>query len=171
MEYLHSQNVEAFKKEYVRIACQVKRVQKHPEKGLINTMAMNIVMLCICGLYVGSTIPYLIQYPNLLLGLVTGAMAILGLKFLYNIILTVRFGKAFKTGSRGEMDADGFTLVREAGTNKLNWNAMKCIRVFKYVMVFVPKESNVLMLCIPVENRENVEAFMQANGIDVKIIE
>ena len=50
------------------------------------------------------------------------------------------------------------------------YDGMDTVRVFKYAVAFIPRDTHTTMITVPVENLENVTAFLSENNIDIPVI-
>ena len=54
---------------------------------------------------------------------------------------------------------------------KVSWNSLKCIRVSRYSIVFLPQGASIPVIYAPVENLEGLKDFMKENNIDITFVE
>ena len=64
-----------------------------------------------------------------------------------------------------ECDKEGLKYITSQGERKTYWDNYQAIRVFKYTMVFIPKDQKGMYLLAPIENLQNVTAFLEENSI------
>ena len=172
MEYQHSGNSKEYKKEFVKINCQLAKIIRNPKMELADTPIRTSVLMVVFGIYSVAAMIYAFSMNSILIGTLTGVVLGLEIQFIILFVRIQNFKKSITFPVNGKMEIDDEGVVRGTDTmsNKLFWNGIRCIRVYKYSMVFVPAEAQSIVLVFPVENLDNTVGFMKERGIDIPVI-
>jgi len=71
---------------------------------------------------------------------------------------------------RIDLDPEGVIFVSPSQRIIVNWKSIQAVRVFKYAVAFIPRDTHTTMITVAVENLEDITAFLSENNIDIPII-
>ena len=175
MEYIRSQNRKQYVDEITDLSFETLKLIKDPRckvKKLSDIIpafiAMDIVMIAASVFMIMA----LFKYDSILLRIFA---AVVALCFMVITLTLIGFFARKKTakGSDGTIDCDeeGITFNSSSGESKTKWSSIRCIRVFRYAMVLIPKErGKTPAVIVPVENLENIESCLKRYNADIEII-
>ena len=177
MEYIKTKDKDSYFKEMAGICFQGNRLIKDPQ-GEAKLFGDNIkvpflFLFAALVMLIWMTVELILEFNALGLRLVIALCAFLiwiGRYFYAYYSLINMFKKNYVEALSIECDADGLTQVVPSGTKTVFWNSIQGVRLFKYTMAFVPKEKGVPFMMLPIENLENITAFLKENEIDLPII-
>ena len=180
MEYFKSQNKEKYKEEMADLFFKSAQLIKNPKAELKSFYGVAIAELILAGIGI-----FLVTV-GLLLTLIRNqlngsAVAFFVVMFVIFIIigmppvLVLSARKRIKNrpdnDNHFDCDKDGVIFITSQGERKTYWDSFQAIRAFKYTMAFIPKDRKGMYLLVPIENLDNVTAFIEENGISIDVIQ
>lgn len=171
MELQHAADQKAFKEEYININCQLARIIRKPENNLTNATNMHKLFAVVLGIcLVIITVLSFIE-PDVCMAAVGGALFVLEFLYLNMIRSVADYRKKVDPNGDATLDEEGVELTKDHLRVKLLWTGMKCIRIYRYTIVFVPEKYGAVMIAVPIENKEYVLSFMREHNLNIRVIE
>ena len=180
MEYFKSQNKEKYKEEMADLFFKSAQLIKNPKAELKSFYGVAIAELILAGIgiFLVTVGLVLTLIRNQLNG---SAVAFFVVMFVIFIIigmppvLVLSARKRIKNrpdnDNHFDCDKDGVIFITSQGERKTYWDSFQAIRAFKYTMAFIPKDRKGMYLLVPIENLDNVTAFIEENGISIDVIQ
>ncbi len=179
MEYLKSQNKEKYKEEMADLFFKSAQLIKDPkgEPKSFYGAAIAGAILAGAGLFLTTfgLVSTLIKkqvnvYATVFFIVMYVFFIIIGLFSVLVLGSRKRIKNRPDNDNRLDCDKEGLKLITSKDERKIYWDNYQAIRAFKYTMVFIPKERKGTCLFVPIENLENVTAFLEENGISIDVI-
>ena len=181
MEYVKSKNPEQYINEMVNVSFCCGKLVKDP-KAEIKNVSVGITLMAICELaLVVLAIPMTVAVVKS--GQTSGfvfAGVIYAFIFLYGLIsiplLLMRNARKktwtmHKDDDRHfDCDKEGLSYITDSQKIVIYWKSLKAVRAFKYSMIFIPKDIKTKSILAPIENFDNVKAFLAENNIEIPVI-
>ena len=179
MEYIKSQNKEKYREEMADLFLNSTRLIKNPKTEIKSFYGVTVAGLLLVGIglflltygltdtlikkqFNGSAAAFFIVMYVLFI--VIGLISVLVLSTRKRII------NHPDTDDHFDCDAEGLSFITSQGERKTYWDNYQAIRAFEYTMVFIPKDRKGMYLLAPIENLQNVTAFLEENGISIDVI-
>ena len=179
VEYLKSQNKEKYREEMADLFFKNAQLIKDPKGELKSFYGATIAgaILAGAGLFlltfglistlikkqvnVSAAVFFIVAY---LFFIIIGLLSVLVLSS------RKRIKNRPDNDDRLDCDKEGLKLITSKGERKIYWDNFQAIRAFKFTMVFIPKDRKGMCILVPVENLENITAFLEENGINIDVI-
>ena len=181
MEYIRSKNKEQYCKESLDLSFNIGNLIKDPNAKIRNIrIGMLYFGLCTLALIILAVPMSMDVFKDGSLGAIIFAcvvyafIVIFGLAFvLVALAIQMRkkqFQKAQDEKREFDCDKDGVSYIMPEQKVTAYWNSLQAIRVFTYTIVLIPKDKKTIAIMAPVENLENLTAFMNENNIQLPVI-
>ena len=173
MEYIKSQNRREYIREVMSVSAQMGAVSKDPGKNIKDYRIMLIIIIVALILTEIGIASVAIMSKDILSAIVSGVILLL------LVLYALRLGAYDKTffmllknneDRRLELDKEGVARTGSDQEVKVRWDGIRCIRVYKYSVLFLGKDVNTTPILAPVENLEGIESFLKENDIQIEII-
>lgn len=171
MEYIKSNNRKKYGREYVSIMANSKKIIKKPGMQLSDEYRIQCMLLPTALFLFLFFLGGAKEFP--VCGVLSGIWLIF---FLFSCIRVISFRKAMKPSKNKEthfeFDEEGVILSNEEKKVKLKvyWEDFQYLRVYKYSIAFLPNKEVGAPLVFPIENYENIMAFLEEHHIEMQVI-
>lgn len=177
MEYKKSEHQQEHINELTGISFAEFRFIKNPNSHS-RLLSDTIKMLIMCEIGLSLLIIWMLLYvsrnPRLIdyiLILFFFACVMRGGWSIRAFFLRKKFISRLLTEERRiDLDPEGVIFVSPSQRIIVNWKSIQAVRVFKYAVAFIPRDHHTTLITAPVENLENVTAFLSENNIDIPVI-
>ena len=179
MEYLKSQNKEKYKEEMEELYFKGAQLIKDPNSEIKSFYGVTVAGLLLAGiglfLVTFGLVSTLIK-KQLNVSAVVFFVVIYVFFIIIGLFSLLLFSARKKIRNRSdndvhfECDKEGLKYITSQGERKTYWDNYQAIRVFKYTMVFIPKDQKGMYLLAPIENLQNVTDFLEENSISIDVI-
>ena len=182
MEYKRSQNKELCVKEMVNVSFSLRKLIQDPNYNTKN-MTLGLLFFSICeALLLILAVPMtfsVFKAPSP--SGIAFASVVYGFTLIYTLLVVLLLCMYFsrtkawmnskEEEKRFDCDDEGVTFIASNQETKAYWKSIQAIRVFKYCMVIIPKDSKTITILAPIENLEGLKAFIDEKKIDIPIIQ
>ena len=168
MKMIESADKKGFNRELVNIKLGMRKLLKDPHSSIQDHIVIHIVFSLICSILT-VVLPFTAAEGAILSGIMLG----FALYFIFRLIIILRsLSKANKTDVKRnvEIDDEGIESIREGQSFKVFWNGIKCMKICRFSVIFIPNNSDIMMFTLPVENLESVMAILKEKNIDIPVI-
>ena len=177
MEYIKSPNREQYIRELAGLSFNIPRMIKDPNKKIKNFADATVGIIILDVLMVILSTPAiwnLIKKPSLSLILFLVFIAFVLLVTAIAVIAFYMRKAAWMKAPTDSLyiDCDEEGVTHHSATQQItvNWSSIKCIKTFKYSMIFVPVNVSTQAFMAPIENLDNFKSFIEDHGIEVPIV-
>ena len=177
MEYKKSQNKEKYRKEMLDIFCMSSRLVQDPNakfsdlNGKIPILiVLEIMMIVLSFPMITSIIKHPVPSGYCFAFVVYSLIVLWGLYLGIYALRKKTIDKMKDDNRHFDLEPEGLCYIKPDGKDLRYWYVYQAIRVFEYSMVFIPKKRGNACVIAPVENLENVTAFLSENNIDIPVI-
>ena len=179
MEYIKSQNKEKYKEEMAELYYKGPQLIKNPKAEIKSFYGVTITGLILAGIGL-----FLATYGlvNTLIKQQLNGSAVVFFVVIYVFFIIIGLFSILLYSARKRIinhpdndvhfdcDKEGLKYITSQGERKTYWDNYQAIRAFEYTMVFIPKDRKGMYLLAPIENLQNVTAFLEENGISIDVI-
>ena len=179
MEYIKSQNKEKYREEMAELYYKGPQLIKNPKAEIKSFYGATIA-----GLFLSGIGLFLVTYglvDTLLKKQFNGSAVvffvviyvffiIIGLFSVLLLIARKRIINRPEKDDHFDCDKEGLIFITSQCERKTYWDNYQAIRAFKYTMVFIPKDRKGMYSLVPIENFQNITAFLEENGISIDVI-
>jgi len=173
MDYKKTRDPKAYARDIANLSSQISAIVRDPEGKVKDNLTFLIVYFFVLLLMGAGLAVYVAFTKELVVAVLLGMVILLVLFYLLKIF---SFTKAIKLvmnlDEDSQVDCDSEGVIRNGSrqTLKVYWDSIRCIRVYKHAMIFIPKDPRTSAIVAPKENLPDVEDFLKENQIEMKII-
>ena len=173
MEYQRSQNIKEYAREVVSNSAHIRMIAKNPQKPARDYITnLKLILLAMALVFIGLLI-LIFMSKDILCAQLSGMFLTMIILYVVKIVScgsTINAIVNSTEKARVELTPEGVIRTGEYQVIKVYWSSIRCMRVYKYSILFLGKDLKSTPIMAPVENLENFKAFIEENNIEVQVI-